>query len=1078
MSHPQRRRSAGGRVPASCGLVAIAMLLNSCGAVAPAAGPPSKTPAGQGANTPPKILLGTDPLTTFSIAPRHGYIDRTGKMVLKLEGYSQLRDFSEGRAAVRLAGPVTRKSPPKWGFIDKTGKIVVATQYACVRDFSDGLAAVNVGGKWGYIDPTGKVVIEPKFTEAYGFNSSRARITIGQTSGYIDKAGKLIITGKAKEFIRDFSEERVAFQTQERNKWQRNWGYMDTMGKIVIKPRFDKAHDFSGGLAQVHDGQDWLIDVWGLVVEALPDGPKRELHDGLKVFFHDQGLFGYRNAADETIIAPRFTEAHRFHEGIARVTIDGYVPDDDDMRAQRFIDTQGRFITADAFDETGPFSEGLAPVRRGKRYGLVDATGRAVLAARYTSVSSKWSEGLARIEQFGRSGFVDTTGHVVVAPTFTGATDFSQSLAAVRVNYAWGYIDTTGQLVIPARFDAVRPFAKGLAAVRSREGWGLIDKTGKTVIPTQFYSIGKFTGPIAPARASHAIQRKGEGTYGFIDQTGRWAVPPIFDSVWPAIGDPDDRPAPLLRCVTFRGAQYTVDDFGGLARGGKAIDPDAIAADIFIKETQADDLLVRMGAHRGLGRLATPRAMKALAQTPALHTWQETTAAAQGLEEARPGAGVEYLAAFISGDDAKLEHTALYALLVLCRDPHCERHLRTRYDLLPKKYHLALEMRFGPAGPVPEPDPETPDERTRRRLRSRLPKLDFANVPLPLVIAFLEDVMGVSGTSRHPLDRLGRSGISIDWAALKKAGVTDDTAIRVHASDVLLGGSFREMTLNLPSTVPLSVGIDVDDGGIRMSFTALPTADELIARGKRAKIARERFRRLDARDARDAKAYPKTAKRLNQKLPKLDFANVPLELVIQFMREVSGVPICVDWGALSKVKCLKTTEVNVHLVDVTFRVALRVILDDVGGANDLDYSIANGMVVISTDAGMPTLRQAFASPILLQSAKGTPLAKRLGHVFTGMDMPDVPLSVVLRYVQTKALVPIVVDWDSLKPLGITEQTRTSLEGLRKVPAATVLEILFNSAAGPGAVKLSVKNSVVMVTAAPKCTTQPAPRPAQ
>ena len=63
----------------------------------------------------------------------------------------------------------------KYGFIDTTGKIVIDTIYNGVYYFSEGLAAVNIGGQtspyngdivdgyWGFVDKTGKMVIKPKF---------------------------------------------------------------------------------------------------------------------------------------------------------------------------------------------------------------------------------------------------------------------------------------------------------------------------------------------------------------------------------------------------------------------------------------------------------------------------------------------------------------------------------------------------------------------------------------------------------------------------------------------------------------------------------------------------------------------------------------------------------------------------------------------------------------------------------------------------------------------------------------------------------------------------------------------------
>jgi len=95
-------------------------------------------------------------------------------------------------------------------------------------------------------------------------------------------------------------------------------------------------------------------------------------------------------------------------------------------------------------------------------------------------------------------------------------------------------------------------------------------------------------------------------------------------------------------------------------------------------------------------------------------------------------------------------------------------------------------------------------------------------------------------------------------------------------------------------------------------------------------------------------------KRMQQKLQKLDFDDIEFRSVIEFLREVSGASIHVKWGALQQVGIDKTSPVNVHLSDVTFEKALKVILDDVGGVNELGYVVDEGVITISTKEDLAT----------------------------------------------------------------------------------------------------------------------------
>ena len=88
--------------------------------------------------------------------------------------------------------------------IDKTGRYVVEPRfdYADIT-FSEGMAAVNIGGKWsgntfdsagkwGYVNTTGELVIKPRFTVAKPFKNELAQIEINGKIGYINKTGKFI----------------------------------------------------------------------------------------------------------------------------------------------------------------------------------------------------------------------------------------------------------------------------------------------------------------------------------------------------------------------------------------------------------------------------------------------------------------------------------------------------------------------------------------------------------------------------------------------------------------------------------------------------------------------------------------------------------------------------------------------------------------------------------------------------------------------------------------------------------------------------------------------------------------------
>ncbi|KKL51489.1 hypothetical protein LCGC14_2294960 [marine sediment metagenome] len=111
---------------------------------------------------------------------------------------------------------------------------------------------------------------------------------------------------------------------------------------------------------------------------------------------------------------------------------------------------------------------------------------------------------------------------------------------------------------------------------------------------------------------------------------------------------------------------------------------------------------------------------------------------------------------------------------------------------------------------------------------------------------------------------------------------------------------------------------------------------------------------------------------LRQVLPKLDFGGIAFGDVIQFIRDVGHLNLHVKWEALRQVNIDQKTQVNVKLVQVSVAKALRVILDDVGGVNPLDYVVQEGVITISTadDLSRFTLTRIYDVSDLMGSGSG------------------------------------------------------------------------------------------------------------
>ena len=106
-------------------------------AAEPSSNPVTGDPASPAASTASQTK--SSGLYPVRVNSRHGYIDRTGKVVVQPR-FGRAIPFSEGLAAASEPGG-------KWGYIDSTGTYAIAPQYDTAAPFKEGLAAVQFGAE-------------------------------------------------------------------------------------------------------------------------------------------------------------------------------------------------------------------------------------------------------------------------------------------------------------------------------------------------------------------------------------------------------------------------------------------------------------------------------------------------------------------------------------------------------------------------------------------------------------------------------------------------------------------------------------------------------------------------------------------------------------------------------------------------------------------------------------------------------------------------------------------------------------------------------------------------------------------
>ena len=304
------------------------------------------------------------------------------------------------------------------GYIDSEGDWVIEPRFKWEREFSEGLAAVEIDRRIGYIDSTGTVVIEPVFDSAQSFSEGLA---VAGGGGYIDKAGAWVITPRFQGAA-PFSEGLAGVECAPGDSGGlEGYGFIDKTGAWVIPPRPE----------------------WMFVEDGFSEGLAR-------VCEYYTGLVGFIDKTGAVIVEPQYNFARPFSEGLAMVRIDV----GKGVYDWGYVDKTGALVLRfdhETYADVDSFSEAFAMV------AMHDG------------------------DQRRKCGFIDRTGAWVIEPRFAWCGPFSEGLAAARLDGKCGYVDKTGAWVIEPRFQSAEPFSGALAWVYLDEVRGYIDKTGAFV---------------------------------------------------------------------------------------------------------------------------------------------------------------------------------------------------------------------------------------------------------------------------------------------------------------------------------------------------------------------------------------------------------------------------------------------------------------------------------------------------------------------------------------------------------------------------------------------------------------------
>lgn len=202
----------------------------------------------------------------------------------------------------------------------------------------------------------------------------------------------------------------------------------------------------------------------------------------------------------------------------------------------------------------------------------------------------------------------------------------------------------------------------------------------------------------------------------------------------------------------------------------------------------------------------------------------------------------------------------------------------------------------------------------------------------------------------------------------------------------------------------------------------------------------------------------KLAAQLDREVPEIDFAGQGLADVLDFMRDVTGANVFVNWRSLEEIDVNKDAPIKVHLKNAKFKDCLDAILKGVGTKKGkVQFTAEEGLIVImaAPDPKNPRAKMTVSLP------------EKNDRVLPEINFAGQGLSDVFDFLGDVSGLKFKIDYAALEKAGIHKDTAVTVR-VREMKFSTCIRYILEDVSG-GKVPLQCisKDGVVTVTTTPK-----------
>jgi hypothetical protein len=187
---------------------------------------------------------------------------------------------------------------------------------------------------------------------------------------------------------------------------------------------------------------------------------------------------------------------------------------------------------------------------------------------------------------------------------------------------------------------------------------------------------------------------------------------------------------------------------------------------------------------------------------------------------------------------------------------------------------------------------------------------------------------------------------------------------------------------------------------------------------------------------------------LSQELGEMNFSDIALADVMEFLRDVSRQNIFVNWRALEKEGINRSTPVTLRSKAVTLEQMLTSLAEALGKKDALSFAERDGVIYISSADDLKKHASVTPLPPRGDEQAASKTLDAMKRPLPELNMVSIPVADAVEFIKDVTKLKIDVNWEALAAENIGKSTPVSLR-VRNLPVSAALRILLDDIGGGG-----------------------------